>query len=85
MVILSRRLRKPHPGGSIGFCMYRTLPNRQSSCDPFTGLNDMVCVLQYECTHGKFSGRVKVENGTLVFNGKPVAIFQGQDPATIKG
>jgi len=51
--------------------------------DPFTNLEHMAYMFQYDSTHGKFKGTVETKDGNLVINGKVIKVFAQRDPAQI--
>jgi len=51
--------------------------------DPFTNLEHMAYMFQYDTTHGKFNGTVETKDGNLVINGKTIQVFTERDPAQI--
>ncbi|XP_028362461.2 glyceraldehyde-3-phosphate dehydrogenase-like [Phyllostomus discolor] len=75
--------------GCIGHLDTRTAFNSGTvdivtSSGPFTVLNYVVYVFQYDSTRGKFKGTVKAENRKLFINGKSISNFQEPDPANSK-
>ncbi len=51
--------------------------------DPFIDPEYMVYMVKYDTIHGRFDGTVTAEDGKLVVNGKPIAVFECKDPAEI--
>lgn len=41
-------------------------------------------MFKYDSTHGRFKGKVEVEDGKLVVEGHPITVFGERDPANIK-
>uniref|UniRef100_A0A8C4QIZ4 Glyceraldehyde-3-phosphate dehydrogenase n=1 Tax=Eptatretus burgeri TaxID=7764 RepID=A0A8C4QIZ4_EPTBU len=48
--------------------------------DPFIALDYMAYMFKYDSTHGRFPGKVEPENGKLVVEGHPIAVFQCDVP-----
>ena len=44
----------------------------------------MVCMFQFDSTHGKLKGTVKAEYGKIVSNGKSISVYQELDHTNIK-
>merc|ERR1712137_407869 len=51
--------------------------------DPFMDVEYMVYLFQYDSTHGRFKGDVKVNGDKLQINGKDITVFSERDPAAI--
>lgn len=43
--------------------------------DPFIDLDYMVYMLKYDTMHGRFDGKISIENGKLVVNGNEISVF----------
>ncbi len=43
--------------------------------DPFIDLDYMVYMLKYDTMHGRFDGKISVNNGKLVVNGNEISVF----------
>ncbi|XP_048476466.1 glyceraldehyde-3-phosphate dehydrogenase 2 isoform X2 [Rhincodon typus] len=51
--------------------------------DPFIDLHYMAYMFKYDSTHGRYHGEVQAEDGKLVVDGNPIAVFQHMKPAEI--
>ena len=74
--------------GRIGRLVFRAASKRDDI--EIVGINDLIDVnymaymLKYDSVHGKFDGCVKVEDGKLVVNGKPIRVTAEKNPADLK-
>ena len=74
--------------GRIGRFVFRIAMERDDL--EVVGINDllepeyMAYMLQYDSTHGRFKGTVKVEEGVLVVNGKKIRVTSERDPVNLK-
>ena len=73
--------------GRIGRLVFRAAVDRSDV--EVVGINDLIDVdymaymLKYDSTHGRFSGTVAVEDGSLVVNGKKIRVTAERNPADI--
>lgn len=74
--------------GRIGRLVFRAAEARDNV--EVVAINDLIDVdymaymLKYDSTHGTFKGDVKVENGSLIVNGKTIRVTSERDPANLK-
>lgn len=74
--------------GRIGRLVFRAAINNPQV--EIVGINDLIEVdymaymLKYDSTHGRFNGEVKVENGSLVVNGKTIRVTAEKNPENLK-
>lgn len=74
--------------GRIGRLAFRAAAKRNDI--EIVGINDLIDVtymaymLKYDSVHGKFDGKVEVEGGHLVVNGKTIRVTAEKDPANLK-
>ena len=74
--------------GRIGRLVMRAAAERQDI--EVVAINDLLdtdyiaYLLKYDSTHGLFDGEVKVDNNSLVVNGKTIRITSERDPAALK-
>ncbi|ESL05883.1 glyceraldehyde 3-phosphate dehydrogenase, cytosolic [Trypanosoma rangeli SC58] len=74
--------------GRIGRMVFRAAQHRKDI--EIVGINDlldaeyMAYMLKYDSTHGRYSGKVEVQNGALVVDGKKIRVTSERDPAQLK-
>ena len=74
--------------GRIGRLALRLAAGRQDMHvaavnDPFLTPDYMAYLLKYDTAHGRFPGAVRGEGDTLRVSGRPIAVFDRQEPETI--
>ncbi len=76
--------------GRIGRNVLRAAVQNFGSDIEIVGINDLLepdylaYMLQYDSVHGHFKGKIAVEGGMLVINGKKIRLTQERDPANLK-
>ncbi len=71
--------------GRIGRCVLRSLYERKIDTLEVVAINELADaktiahLLKYDTTHGRFQGKVRVENDTLIVDEKPIALFHQSD------
>ncbi len=74
--------------GRIGRLVFRAAIQRPNI--KIVGINDLfdadylAYMLDYDSTHGKFKGEIKVKDGHLVVNGQTIRVTAEKDPAALK-
>ncbi len=75
--------------GRIGRLVFRELINRNSDVE-FVGINDLTDaatlahLFKYDSVHGKFKGDVKVENNSIIVNGKSIPVSAEKEISNLK-
>ena len=76
--------------GRIGRNVLRAAVQNFGSDIEIVGINDLLepdylaYMLQYDSVHGHFKGKIAVEGGALLVNGKKIRLTQERDPANLK-
>lgn len=74
--------------GRIGRLVFRAAMEKENA--EVVGINDLIEVdymaymLKYDSVHGPFKGEIKVENNSLIVNGKKIRISAEKDPSNLK-
>jgi glyceraldehyde 3-phosphate dehydrogenase len=75
--------------GRIGRLVFRTIQERHAGELEVVAINDLVDVetnahlLKYDSNYGRFPGEVRAQDGSLVVDGRGVAVFAEREPAKI--
>ena len=77
--------------GRIGRMVFRAAVKEAEFRDiEIVGINDLLepsylaYMLQYDSVHGRFNGDIKVDNNTLIVNGRKIRLTAEKDPANLK-
>ncbi len=76
--------------GRIGRNVLRAAVQNFGNDIEIVGINDLLepdylaYMLQYDSVHGHFKGKVAIEGGALLVNGKKIRLTQERDPANLK-
>lgn len=73
--------------GRIGRLMFRAACERDDmevvAINDLQDLDYIAYMLKYDSSHGRFNGEVRVEDGQLIVNGKPVRVSAEHNPADV--
>ncbi len=75
--------------GRIGRQALRAIRDRYGSELEVVAVNDLfppetnAHLLKYDSNYGRFNGKVKVNGGAIMVDGKPITVFAERDPAAI--
>ncbi|MCS6996246.1 MAG: type I glyceraldehyde-3-phosphate dehydrogenase [Casimicrobiaceae bacterium] len=77
--------------GRIGRMVLRAICKEPEFADlEVVGINDLLepdylaYMFQYDSVHGRFPGKLEVQDGRLVVNGKPIRLTAEKDPAALR-
>lgn len=76
--------------GRIGRMVFRAAVQNFHDDIEIVAINDLLdpeylaYMLQYDSVHGRFKGRVVVDNNTLIVNGRKIRLSAKKDPAALK-
>jgi glyceraldehyde 3-phosphate dehydrogenase len=75
--------------GRIGRQVFKAIRDRHGGEIEVVAVNDLTDakinahLLKYDSNYGRFNGTVQAEDGSIVVDGKPIAVFAERDPGSI--